>query len=204
MPITYQPAYHVPTCLSRTNLPITYQPAYHIPTCLSHTNLPITGTRPLAAPNNTWTTQSSHQTGTTHASKHPLPIHQTRKTCDADTSPAPRRTHLHTTFAYTHEVPTRFTTHYTTKKTSRLISTISRLLQSDTPNAITRGFCSPGDGHNDARNMLRQKLIINIQLLHLVCFSFSLFKSDFVFRPNGRVHLTFRRLMSTIVDVPHR
>jgi hypothetical protein len=24
------------------------------------------------------------------------------------------------------------------------------------------GLCSPEDGHNDARNMLRQKLIINI------------------------------------------
>ena len=29
-------------------------------------------------------------------------------------------------------------------------------------------LCSPEDGHNDARNMLRQKLIINIWLLHLV------------------------------------
>jgi len=28
----------------------------------------------------------------------------------------------------------------------------------------------PEDGHNDARNMLRQKLIINIWLLHLVVF----------------------------------
>ena len=25
-----------------------------------------------------------------------------------------------------------------------------------------QGFCSPEDGHNDARNMLRQKLVINI------------------------------------------
>jgi len=32
------------------------------------------------------------------------------------------------------------------------------------------GLCSPEDGHNDARNMLRQKLIINIWLLHLVGF----------------------------------
>jgi len=30
--------------------------------------------------------------------------------------------------------------------------------------------CSPEDGHNDARNMLRQKLIINIWLLRLVGF----------------------------------
>ena len=35
-------------------------------------------------------------------------------------------------------------------------------------------LCSPEDGHDDALNMLRQKLIINIWLLHLVGF-FSLF-----------------------------
>ena len=39
-----------------------------------------------------------------------------------------------------------------------------------TPYAVTHGLCSPEDGHNDARNMLRQKLIINIWLLHLVGF----------------------------------
>jgi len=39
-----------------------------------------------------------------------------------------------------------------------------------TPYAVTHGLCSPEDGHNDARNMLRQKLIINISLLHLVGF----------------------------------
>ena len=39
-----------------------------------------------------------------------------------------------------------------------------------TPHAVTHGLCSPEDGHNDARNMLRQKLIINIWLLHLVGF----------------------------------
>jgi len=32
------------------------------------------------------------------------------------------------------------------------------------------GLCCPEDGHNDARNMLRQNLIINIWLLHLVGF----------------------------------
>jgi len=36
--------------------------------------------------------------------------------------------------------------------------------------AVTHGLCSPEDGHNDALNMLRQKLIINILLLHLVGF----------------------------------
>ena len=34
--------------------------------------------------------------------------------------------------------------------------------QRSTPRAVTHGLCSPEDGHNDARNMLRQKLIINI------------------------------------------
>ena len=37
-------------------------------------------------------------------------------------------------------------------------------------NAVTHGLCSPEDGHNNARNMLRQKLIINIWLLHPVGF----------------------------------
>ena len=36
--------------------------------------------------------------------------------------------------------------------------------------AVTHGLCSPEDRHNDARNMFRQKLIINIWLLHLVGF----------------------------------
>ena len=34
--------------------------------------------------------------------------------------------------------------------------------QRSTPYAVTQGLCSPEDGHNDVRNMLRQKLIINI------------------------------------------
>ena len=34
--------------------------------------------------------------------------------------------------------------------------------QRSTPHAVTHGVCSPEDGHNDARNMLREKLIINI------------------------------------------
>ena len=34
--------------------------------------------------------------------------------------------------------------------------------QRSTPYAVTQGLCSPEDGHNDDRNMLRQKLIINI------------------------------------------
>ena len=34
--------------------------------------------------------------------------------------------------------------------------------QRSTPYAVTHGLCSPEDGHNDARNMLRQKLIIII------------------------------------------
>jgi len=37
-------------------------------------------------------------------------------------------THLHTTFAYTHKVPSWFTPHYPTKKTLQLISTFSLLV----------------------------------------------------------------------------
>ena len=42
--------------------------------------------------------------------------------------------------------------------------------QRSTLYAVTQGLFSPEDGHNDARNMLRQKFIINIWLLHLVGF----------------------------------
>ena len=42
--------------------------------------------------------------------------------------------------------------------------------QRSTPYAVTHGLCSPEDGHNDARNMLREKFIISIWLLHLVFF----------------------------------
>ena len=42
--------------------------------------------------------------------------------------------------------------------------------QSSIPYAVTHGLGSPEDGHNDTRNMLRQKLIINIWMLHLVGF----------------------------------
>jgi len=43
-------------------------------------------------------------------------------------SPTLRQTHLHTTSAYTHQVPSRFTTHYPTNKTLQLISTFSPLV----------------------------------------------------------------------------
>jgi len=36
------------------------------------------------------------------------------------------------------------------------------LLASYNTTILTHGLCSPEDGHNDARNILRQKLIINI------------------------------------------
>ena len=54
--------------------------------------------------------------------------------------------------------------------------------QSSVPYAVTLGLCSPEDGHNDARNMLRQKLIINIRLLHLFGFFSIVTKySEFMF-----------------------
>ena len=42
--------------------------------------------------------------------------------------------------------------------------------QRSTPYAVTHCLCSPEDGHNDARNMLRQKLMINFWLLNFVGF----------------------------------
>jgi len=56
--------------------------------------------------------------------------------------------------------------------TQRPTTAINHIQQNQriTSNAVTHGLCSPEDGHNDARNMLRQKLIINIWLLHLVGF----------------------------------
>jgi len=82
-----------------------------------------------SAPNNTCSTHPSHQTGTTHASEHPLPIHQTWNTHDADTSPTPRHTNLHTTFAYTHTRSHLGLLHTTpTKKTLQLISTFPPLV----------------------------------------------------------------------------
>ena len=46
--------------------------------------------------------------------------------------------------------------------------------QRSTPYEVTHGLCSPEDRHNDARNMLKPKLIINIWLLQLVGFILSL------------------------------
>jgi len=50
---------------------------------------------------------------------------------------------------------------------------------------LCEGYCSPEDGHNDAQNMLRQKLIINIWSLHLVGF-FSLFTQRTMLRQNSK------------------
>jgi len=50
--------------------------------------------------------------------------------------------------------------------------------QRSTPYAVIHGLCSPEDWHNDARNMLRQKLIIN----HLIVASCWFFSSLFTLR----------------------
>jgi len=71
----------------------------------------------------------------------------------------------------------------------RLISTFSRLFQCITPYTVTHGLCSPEDGHNDARNMLRQKLIINIWLLHL----FGFLSLHTLLTMHGHRNLKFRR-----------
>ena len=69
----------------------------------------------------------------------------------------------------------RRTKHCSHPTTQRPTATTNHIQQNQrsTPYAVTHGLCSPEDGHNDARNMLRQKLIINIWLLHLVGFSLS-------------------------------
>ena len=66
--------------------------------------------------------------------------------------------------------------HYSHPTTQRPTTATNHIQQNQrsTPYAVTHGLCSPEDGHNDARNMLRQKLIINIRLLHLVGFFLSL------------------------------
>ena len=51
--------------------------------------------------------------------------------------------------------------HYTTQRPTTATNHIQQN-QSSTPNAVTRSIFSPEDVHNDVRNMLRQKLIINI------------------------------------------
>ena len=53
---------------------------------------------------------------------------------------------------------------YSHPTTQRPTTTTNHIQQNQrsTPYAVTHGLCSSEDGHNDARNMLRQKLIINI------------------------------------------
>jgi len=60
--------------------------------------------------------------------------------------------------------------HLQENKDRVLLNMVYCLLQRSTPHAVTHGLCSAEGGHNDAWNMLRQKLIIDIWLLHLVGF----------------------------------
>ena len=101
----------LPTTSSRTryaadftlNLHPLYQPAHH-----RHTS--------PSAPNNTCTTHPLPSNRHNACISAPAPIHQTWKSHDTYTSPTPRHTNLHTTFTYTHEIPSRFTTQYHTKE----------------------------------------------------------------------------------------
>jgi len=65
--------------------------------------------------------------------------------------------------------PTSQCSHPTTQRPTTATNHIQQN-QRSTPYTVTHGLCSPEDRPNDARNMLRQKLIINIWLLHLVGF----------------------------------
>ena len=70
-----------------------------------------------------------------------------------------RYTHTHTTIhTYTHEIPTMFTSHYSTQRfyDSHLTVFFPPVTVQKTICSNTRP-CSPDDGHNDARNTLRQK-----------------------------------------------
>jgi len=141
----------LPTTSSRTRYVADFTLNLH-----PYTNLPITGVLPLVhlitpAPHTSPIKQAQHMHQNT-CSRYTRPEKHMRQI----PVPTLRHTHLHTTFAYTHDVRTRFTTHYPTKNMLRLISSFPRLLQRSTPHAVTHGLCSPEDGHNDAQNMLRQ------------------------------------------------
>ena len=64
--------------------------------------------------------------------------------------------------------------------------------QRSTPYAVTHGLRSPEDGHNDARNMLRQKLIINIWSLRLAGFSLFIPATHTFRLPLGTLHWSFQ------------
>jgi len=113
-------------------------------------------------------------------------IHQIWQTYELDTNQTPRHTHTHTAihiytrhththtaihiytrpytythyqtrpYTYTNEIPTMFTSHYSTQRFcgSHLTVFPPPVSVQNTICSNTRS-CSPGDGHNDARNMLR-------------------------------------------------
>jgi hypothetical protein len=100
----------------------------------SYANLPVTGTRhPVTPAPHTPHTKQAQRMHQNTRSRYTRPEKSTRQ--------IPVQRHdatIYTRHSQTHtNSPTRFTTQ---KKTSRLISTFSRLLQNDTPNAVNRAF----------------------------------------------------------------
>jgi hypothetical protein len=69
--------------------------------------------------------------------------------------------------------------------------------QRSTPYAVIHGLCSPEDWHNDARNMLRQKLIIN----HLIVASCWVFSSLFTLRCFLRIFVVVEKQYYTTLSV---
>jgi len=84
-------------------------------------------------------------------------------------------------------VSTCFVHHYAhlQENKDRVLLHVVCLLQRSTPHAVTHGLCSPEDGPNDVRNMLR---VLIINMIDASCwFSLSLHNSKCVPPPAQRV-----------------
>ena len=105
---------------------------------------------PLAAPNNTYTTHLSSSRCNTCIT---TPTPNTPDLTDTRT-----RYQLNTmAYTYTHEIPTMFTAHNSTQRHygSYILRFCSPLVTVQNTICGSAHSCSPDDGHNDARNMLR-------------------------------------------------
>ena len=105
---------------------------------------------PLAATNNTYTTHLSSGRCNTYIT---TPTPNTPDLTDTRT-----RYQLNTTaYTYTHEIPIMFSAHYSTQRHygSHIVRFCSPLVTVQNTICGSAHSCSPDDGHNDARDMLR-------------------------------------------------
>ena len=112
----------------------------------------VMSTTHLAAPNNTYTTYLSTSRCNTCIT---TPTPNTPDLTDTRT-----RYQLNTTtYTFTHEIPTMFSAHYPTQSHygSHILRFCSPLVAVQNTTCSSAHSCSPDDGHNDARNMLRWK-----------------------------------------------